>query len=162
MPYLGAQRFVRKLMTKRQLIDEILDKNHSARPSFLAQFGDDDLQEYLDHLSEVQQPRFRGDPHRYDAYFQAAPATRPTTTEAERQWPPARRETIGSAQLSDDDSAAAFQAALAGTDTPSRPPENAQDTSPEHLVLAPASPQPSPPRQAQNTQSEEDTESWLF
>ena len=46
-------------MTKRQLIDEILTLNHSARPSFLAKFEDADLSEYLQHLQAVRQPRRR-------------------------------------------------------------------------------------------------------
>jgi len=61
-------------MTKRQLIDEIITRNRSAQPSFLARFDTEDLQDYLDHLCVTTQPRLRGDPSRYDKYFQVSPA----------------------------------------------------------------------------------------
>ena len=44
-------------MTKRQLIEEITDLNPTAKPSFLAEFGDQDLAEYLRHLRWVCPPR---------------------------------------------------------------------------------------------------------
>ena len=44
-------------MTKRQLIDEILEINHGAEPAFLAQFGDRELSKYLDHLVDAREPR---------------------------------------------------------------------------------------------------------
>jgi hypothetical protein len=44
-------------MTKRQLIDEILAVNRSAEPAFLAQFGDQQLEEYLQHLRTALSPR---------------------------------------------------------------------------------------------------------
>ena len=44
-------------MTKRQLIDEILEINHGAEPAFLAQFGDMELSEYLEHLVDAREPR---------------------------------------------------------------------------------------------------------
>ncbi len=56
-------------MTKRQLIDEIVEMNRSAHPDFLARFEDADLQEYLDHLWRTRRPRLQGDPTRYDKYF---------------------------------------------------------------------------------------------
>ena len=40
-------------MTKRELIDQITVLNPSARPAFLADFGDEDLAEYLQHLQWV-------------------------------------------------------------------------------------------------------------
>lgn len=43
-------------MTKRQLIDEILEFNRSAEPGFLARFDDPDLAEYLRHLRCTQEP----------------------------------------------------------------------------------------------------------
>ena len=61
-------------MTKRQLIDEIIARNHSAQPGFLARFDANDLQDYLDHLCMTAEPRLQGDPHRYDKYFQDIPA----------------------------------------------------------------------------------------
>ncbi|MCD6365681.1 MAG: hypothetical protein J7M14_07375 [Planctomycetes bacterium] len=59
-------------MTKRQLIDEIVVINRSAKPAFLAEFADDDLQDYLDHLQVIRQPRLSANTHRYDMYFRAA------------------------------------------------------------------------------------------
>jgi len=44
-------------MTKRQLIDEILEINHGAEPAFLAQFEDMELTEYLGHLVDAREPR---------------------------------------------------------------------------------------------------------
>jgi hypothetical protein len=44
-------------MTKRQLIDEIMEINQGAEPAFLAQFEDMELTEYLDHLVDVREPR---------------------------------------------------------------------------------------------------------
>ena len=40
-------------MTKRELIDQIAVLNPTAQPAFLADFGDDDLAEYLRHLQWV-------------------------------------------------------------------------------------------------------------
>ncbi len=44
-------------MTKRQTIDQILAINTSARPEFLAQFDQEDLNEYLRHLHIARSPR---------------------------------------------------------------------------------------------------------
>jgi len=40
-------------MSKRELIDCICEINRSARPEFLANFSEDELNEYLEHLMEV-------------------------------------------------------------------------------------------------------------
>lgn len=40
-------------MNKRQLIDEIIRINRTARPSFLARFDEGDLDEYLRHLLDA-------------------------------------------------------------------------------------------------------------
>ncbi len=40
-------------MTKREIIDRILEINTSASPEFLAAFSHESLQEYLNHLTEV-------------------------------------------------------------------------------------------------------------
>ena len=37
-------------MSKRQLIDDIRQYNTTAQPQFLAQFDDDALKQYLEHL----------------------------------------------------------------------------------------------------------------
>jgi hypothetical protein len=37
-------------MTKRQLIEEISKHNTTAQPQFLAQFDEDALKQYLEHL----------------------------------------------------------------------------------------------------------------
>lgn len=41
-------------MTKREIIDHIMEVNPSARPEFLADFSRESLAEYLDHLYEVR------------------------------------------------------------------------------------------------------------
>ena len=40
-------------MSKREIIDHIMEINSSARPEFLADFPQETLAEYLDHLNEV-------------------------------------------------------------------------------------------------------------
>lgn len=47
-------------MTKRQIIDEILDLNQSADPGFLARFDDEELSDYLAHLRIAAAPRQQG------------------------------------------------------------------------------------------------------
>jgi hypothetical protein len=43
-------------MSKRELIDEILRLNPTAKPDFLSHFKEKDLQEYLDHLNWLNTP----------------------------------------------------------------------------------------------------------
>ena len=43
-------------MTKRELIDRIMQLNPTATPAFLAKFDEDDLAEYLTHLRWVVAP----------------------------------------------------------------------------------------------------------
>lgn len=62
-------------MTKRQLIDRITTINVSAHPSFLASFGEDDLQAYLEHLRVLQQPRLPVDRGRFESCL--TPASKP-------------------------------------------------------------------------------------
>jgi hypothetical protein len=40
-------------MSKRELIDCICEINRSARPEFLANFSEEDLRCYLEHLMEL-------------------------------------------------------------------------------------------------------------
>lgn len=40
-------------MNKRELIDYICEINKSARPEFLANFSEEDLHTYLEHLMEL-------------------------------------------------------------------------------------------------------------
>jgi hypothetical protein len=40
-------------MSKRELIDRICEINKSAKPEFLANFSEEDLQTYLEHLMEL-------------------------------------------------------------------------------------------------------------
>ena len=40
-------------MTKRDIIDRVMDLNPSAKPEFLAEFSHQDLAEYLRHLTEI-------------------------------------------------------------------------------------------------------------
>lgn len=57
-------------MTKRQMIDEIMELNRSAQPEFLAAFDDDDLGEYLEHLHWLASPvQMTGNTSQYDKYF---------------------------------------------------------------------------------------------
>jgi hypothetical protein len=46
-------------MSKRQLIDAIREFNPTAHPQFLAQFDDEALQQYLEHLKSAQGQRLR-------------------------------------------------------------------------------------------------------
>ncbi len=40
-------------MSKRELIDYILEINKSAKPCFLANFSEEELERYLEHLMEL-------------------------------------------------------------------------------------------------------------
>jgi len=40
-------------MSKREIIDYILEINKSAKPEFLARFSKDELDLYLEHLMEI-------------------------------------------------------------------------------------------------------------
>jgi hypothetical protein len=42
-----------ELMSKRELIDYICEINRSAKPEFLANFSEEDLNAYLEHLMEL-------------------------------------------------------------------------------------------------------------
>jgi hypothetical protein len=44
-------------MSKRELIDQILQHNRTAAPEFLARFAETDLKKYLDRVCEVETPR---------------------------------------------------------------------------------------------------------
>jgi hypothetical protein len=46
-------------MNKRQLIDGIRQLNQTAQPEFLAQFDDDALEQYLQHLQTAQEKRVK-------------------------------------------------------------------------------------------------------
>jgi hypothetical protein len=71
-------------MTKRELVDHILEFNASAQPEFLARFDETDLQEYLAHLHRLRTPRLAGDRDRYRRYFESnqASALRPVASES--------------------------------------------------------------------------------
>ncbi len=74
-------------MTKRELIDEIMDINHTAEPDFLAEFADNELDEYLRHLQEAQLPR----PVRYSRQSNTAvetPAPHNACNTAMAEFPP--------------------------------------------------------------------------
>ena len=60
-------------MTKRELIDRIVEINRSASPGFLARFDDNQLDEYLAHLKVLETPRLSGNAARYEKYFQDCP-----------------------------------------------------------------------------------------
>ena len=42
-------------MSKREIIDQILQHNRTAAPEFLARFNETDLQRYLQRVSEVEE-----------------------------------------------------------------------------------------------------------
>jgi len=46
-------------MTKRQLIDDIRRYNATAQPQFLAQFDDEALAQYLEHLEQARAKHLR-------------------------------------------------------------------------------------------------------
>jgi hypothetical protein len=46
-------------MTKRQLIDDIRQFNPTAQPTFLSQFDEASLGQYLEHLRSAQEKRLR-------------------------------------------------------------------------------------------------------
>lgn len=69
-------------MTKRQLIDEIVAMNQTAKPAFLARFPDSDLNDYLRHLRVAGSPRLSGDSSRYEKYFRNAAPAQPAVAEA--------------------------------------------------------------------------------
>ena len=46
-------------MTKRQLIDDIRQYNSTAQPQFLAQFDEEALKQYLDHLEQARRKHLR-------------------------------------------------------------------------------------------------------
>ena len=58
-------------MTKRQLIDDIRRYNSTAQPQFLAQFDDDALKQYLEHLEQARTKHLR-----QAAYIPRAPKLR--------------------------------------------------------------------------------------
>ncbi len=46
-------------MSKRQLIDDIRTLNPTARPQFLAQFDEESLRQYFDHLRDAREKRLK-------------------------------------------------------------------------------------------------------
>ena len=44
-------------MSKRELIDCICEINKSAKPRFLADFSEEDLKAYLEHLMDLEELR---------------------------------------------------------------------------------------------------------
>ena len=46
-------------MNKRQLIDGIREINQTAQPDFLAQFDEEALRQYLDHLKTAMEKRLK-------------------------------------------------------------------------------------------------------
>ncbi len=58
-------------MTKRELIDGIMEINGSATADFLSRFDNADLHAYLESLHRIQTPRLRVDPNRFSMLFPA-------------------------------------------------------------------------------------------
>ena len=71
-------------MTKRQLIDEIMHINRSARPEFLAHFDDADLGDYLEHMRKAMAPRVSIPKSRLEQYFNNVPAVANAATSTVR------------------------------------------------------------------------------
>lgn len=46
-------------LSREQVVDQILTINHSATADYLAQFAEPELNKYLDHLLNSQEPRGR-------------------------------------------------------------------------------------------------------
>ena len=65
-------------MTKRELIDGILQFNRTADPEFLSQFDNVELAEYLDHLQQAERvaiargPSLWADTFEYDGVAEYA------------------------------------------------------------------------------------------
>ncbi len=57
-------------MTKRELIDGILQFNRTADPEFLSQFDNVELAEYLDHLEQAEQAAIARGPSPWADTFQ--------------------------------------------------------------------------------------------
>jgi len=53
-------------MNKRQLIEDIRKHNITAQPDFLAQFDEDALRQYLEHLEEARNKRIRFNSPQHD------------------------------------------------------------------------------------------------
>lgn len=49
----------RLVLSREQVVDQILTINHSATADYLAQFAERELNTYLDHLLNTQEPRGR-------------------------------------------------------------------------------------------------------
>ena len=58
-------------MTKRDLIDGIMEINGSATADFLVRFDNADLHAYLESLHSLQTPRLTVDPGRFSGHFAA-------------------------------------------------------------------------------------------
>lgn len=52
-------RAPRLRLSREQVVDQILTINHSATADYLAQFAEPELNNYLDHLLNCQEPRGR-------------------------------------------------------------------------------------------------------
>jgi len=72
-------------MTKREIIDEIMEINLSAGAGFLSRFSDDELSEYLRHLRVVDSPRmtYGADSHPQEVAVCQASATSVCSQERE-------------------------------------------------------------------------------
>jgi len=137
-------------MTKRQLIDEIIALNRSARPGFLAQFDDGQLRVYLQHLRVVQIPRVQRDPRRYERYFVGL-------------------EPAGAAGTAESDTAVVT--APAASDAPSTGPAEADASPPAEGVPSPDVDHREPaavsgrfrrPEPVHSSAGDQDAESWLY
>lgn len=146
-------------MTKRQLIDQIVQINHTAHPGFLATFGDEDLKDYFDHLRLTRQPRLLSDPGRYEKYFEPAVATATETHQSESSWRRSSDSRPDSpVDLYADDLSHSYEPVsedgLAGD--PADVFEDALELKDESLAVT------STIEKAPLAEADEDTEAWLF
>jgi outer membrane biosynthesis protein TonB len=139
-------------MTKRQLIQEIMLLNPTARPDFLARFGDRDLEEYLRHLRWVL-PAAPADDRRREERTPAPTADLAAPVEdaepAEPVLLPGGRESQAP-ESQTPDSASAPEAA------PTRPADE-----PVAVGVAADDQQPSPSSFAEDQEAEQ-PQSWLY
>jgi hypothetical protein len=74
-------------MTKRELIDQIITMNPSARPEFLAHFTERDLDAYLENLQRIRQPRPCADERCEPGWSEpAGEAATPMVSVVEAEW----------------------------------------------------------------------------
>lgn len=126
-------------MTKREIINEIMEINLSAGAGFLSRFSDDELSEYLRHLQVLREPRmiYDGDSDYQGREVVACEVPVASVSSQERQlgrWD----EYLGRSEVKSQNAA---------DDNPEIPPAPAETTETVDCTAA---------------RSEADTQAWLF